>query len=59
MSEKVEGQYGDWNDLKVGDEIRVTITGYVTEVGSNYADIETEYGNELTIDGDWDVEVLD
>lgn len=44
-----------YKDLKLGQEIRVAIFGIVTEIGDNYAVIETDMGYELDINDEWDV----
>lgn len=50
-----------YKNLKVGDEVRISITGYVTAVDAEYTDIETgsSWSSFLVIDEDWDVEKLD
>lgn len=43
------GQYGDYFDLKVGQRVRLTIIGEITEVGSNYAEVLSEDGEEYAV----------
>ena len=58
MAEQVEGQYGDFAGLKVGDEVVVSISGFVVEVGTNYAELDLEGGDELSVNMDWKIEKL-
>lgn len=42
-----------------GDEVEASIVGTVLEVGTNYLVLKTEFGDELQVNNDWNVEVLD
>jgi hypothetical protein len=60
MSEQVEGQYGDYQGLRVGDRVKITAYAEVTEVGTNYAEVEIEgNGDELSVGMDWDIKVVE
>jgi hypothetical protein len=42
----------------VGTDVSVSIRGTVIETGGNYLVIETEDGDEITANNDWEIEVV-
>lgn len=47
----------DWNEFYTeGQNVRISIAAKIIEVGSNYVTVETEDGDELDINGMWEIE---